>query len=142
MRKDFHGHPSITPQLEGFGAPKPTPTSAEDPLIQGRMKTFPDQHPSLASVRNAQGLGCPALVHSQMTSDQWKSSYQAQICERQPTFKQGRTGKKMVPALAAAGELLIPPRETMVIPEGAPSTYARDIAVMKHMGTLTRAGRW
>jgi len=90
MRKDFHGHPSITPQLEGFGAPKPTPTSAEDPLIQGRMKTFPDQHPSLGSVRNNQGLGCPALVHSQMTSDQWKSSYQAQICERQPTFKKGR----------------------------------------------------
>ena len=90
MRKDFHGHPSITPQLEGFGAPKPTPTSAEDPLIQGRMKTFPDMHPSLGSVRNHQGLGCPALVHSQMTSDQWKSSYQAQICERQPTFKKGR----------------------------------------------------
>ena len=142
MRKDFHGHPSITPQLEGYGAPRPTPTSAEDPLIQGRMKTFPDQHPSLGSVRTAKALGCPALIFDQMTSDQWKSTHQATICERQPTFKKGREGKKVVPALAAAGELLVPPRETLVIPRGAPPTYARDLTIMKHMGTLTSSGRW
>ena len=90
MRKDFHGHPSITPQLEGFGAPKPTPTSAEDPLIQGRMKTFPDQHPSLGSVANAIATGCPAIVHNQMDSSQWKSTYQATINESQPTLPKRR----------------------------------------------------
>ena len=90
MKKDFNGHPSITPQLEGYGAPKPSATSNEDPLIAGRMRTFPDNHPSLGSVRNAKSLGCPALIFNQMTSDQWKSTTQAQIGERQPTFKKGR----------------------------------------------------
>ena len=142
MKKDFNGHPSITPQLEGFGAPRPTPTSNEDPLIQGHMRTFPDQHPSLGSVRNVKGMGCPAIVFDQMSSDQWKSTTRAQIDERQPTFKKGREGKKQVPALAAASELLIPPRETLVIPEGAKPTYARDLMVTKHMATLTASGRW
>ena len=126
MRKDFHGHPSITPQLGGFGAPKPTETSAEDPLIQGSMRTFPDNHPSFGSVRNQTAMGCPAIIYDQMGSDQWKTTYQATINNREPTLARskekqsgipGREGKKQVPALAAADELLVPPRPVLVIPE-------------------------
>ena len=55
------------------------------------MRMFPNQHPSLSSVRNTGiGLGCPAIIFDQMSSDQWKSTTRAQIDERQPTFKKGR----------------------------------------------------
>ena len=109
MKKDFNGHPSITPQLEGYGAPKPSATSNEDPLIAGRMRTFPDNHPSLGSVRNAKSLGCPALIFNQMTSDQWKSTTQAQIGERQPTFMRIPCSKGFA-APCGGGTLLAAPR--------------------------------
>jgi hypothetical protein len=48
----------------------------------------------------------------------------------------------VVPALAAAHELLVPPRETLVIPEGSKPTFVRDFTVAKHMATLTSSGRW
>ena len=52
---------------------------------------FPDVHPSKGSVPNMGiGLGCPAIIFDQMSSDQWKSTTRAQIDERQPTFKKGR----------------------------------------------------
>ena len=142
VRTDFPGHPSKTKQLEGYGAPKPTATSAEVPLIDGTMRTFPDQHPSLGSVRNATATGCPAIVHKQMDSHQWKTTYQATIDDKEPTFKKGPEGKRMAPALFGAEDLYVPPRETYVAPAGAPPTIVRDQRVFKHMGTLTRVGAW
>ena len=35
------------------------------------MRTFPTMHPSLASVKNLAGTGCPGLVYSQMESSLW-----------------------------------------------------------------------
>jgi len=136
------GPPGLDRQLEGYGAPTPTIRSNEVPLIEGRMKTFPDQHPSLGSVRGAVATGCPGLVHMQMDSDQWKSTYQATIDEHQPTFRKGREGKKMADALYGAQDLYQPPREVFVEPKGAMPTVVRDMRVFKHMGTLTKAGQW
>lgn len=136
------GPPGLDAQLEGFGAPKPTARANEVPLIEGTMKTFPDQHPSLGSVKNAVATGCPAIVHKQMDSDQWKSTYQATIDEHQTTFRKGREGKKMVEALYGAQDLYTPPREVFVEPKGAMPTVVRDMRVYKHMGTLTREGQW
>ena len=143
MKKDFNGHPSITAQLGGYGAPRPTPESNEDPLIEGRMRMFPNQHPSLGSVRNTGiGLGCPAIIFDQMSSDQWKTTTRAQIDERQPTFKKGREGKKQVPDISAQAGLLVPPREVLVISAKEKDTYARDLMISKHMSNLTKVGRW
>jgi len=66
------------------------------------MRMFPNQHPSLGSVRNTGiGLGCPAIIFDQMSSDQWKTTTRAQIDERQPTFKKGRrVGLPRPPACA------------------------------------------
>jgi len=136
------GPPGLDKQLEGYGAPKPTDRSNEVPLIEGTMKTFPDQHPSLGSVQGTVGTGCPGLVHKQMDSDQWKSTYQATIDEHQPTFRKGREGKKMANALYGAQDLYQPPRDVFVEPKGAMPTVVRDMRVFKHMGTLTKAGQW
>ena len=100
-------------------------------------------HPSIGSVPNMGiGLGCPAIIFDQMSSDQWKSTTRAQIDERQPTFKKGREGKKNVPDISAQAGLLVPPREVLVIPPKEKTTYARDLMITKHMSHLTKAGRW
>jgi len=141
-RRYFHDAAALTPQLMGYGAPKPTPTSNEQALIAEKMRTFPDQHPSLGSVRNAIATGCPAIVFNQMDSSQWKSTTQATISEREPTIKRRKEGKAMAPALFGAGDLYTPPVEVYVPPVGAPPTIVRDQRVFKHMGTLSRAGHW
>jgi hypothetical protein len=92
-RRYYTDHPSVTHQLHGGGAPKPTPTSNEEALIKEKMRTFPDQHPSLGSVANAIATGCPAIVHNQMDSSQWKSTYQATINESQPTLPKRRCAR-------------------------------------------------
>ncbi|KAL1510683.1 hypothetical protein AB1Y20_006979 [Prymnesium parvum] len=136
------GPPGLDSQLCGFGAPRPTEVAKEVPLIEGRMKMFPGKHSSVGSVKEAVATGCPAIVHMQMDSDQWMSTYRATIDERQPTFRKGREGKKMVDALFGAKELYRPPREVYVEPKGAPPTAVRDMRVYKHMGTLSKAGQW
>ena len=93
-RRYYSDHPSVTHQLHGGGAPRPTPTSNEEALIKEKMRTFPDQHPSLGSVMNAVATGCPAIVHNQMDSSQWKSTYQATINESQPTLPKRKEGKR------------------------------------------------
>ena len=143
MKKDFNGHPSITPQLEGYGAPKPSATSNEDPLIAGRMRTFPDNHPSLGSVRNAKSLGCPALIFNQMTSDQWKSTTQAQIGERQPTFKKGRREALTLTRHAtkqrtAATYCTTPPTALTVMSQGGQEGGARARGSARAPGPATR----
>mmetsp|Transcript_6518 Transcript_6518/g.13482 ORF Transcript_6518/g.13482 Transcript_6518/m.13482 type:complete len:173 (-) Transcript_6518:341-859(-) len=141
-RRFFHDAAALTPQLQGYGAPRPTPTSNEMPLINGSMRTFPDSHPSLGSVPNAVATGCPAIVYNQMDSSQWKSTSQATISEKEPTIKRRKEGKAMAPALFGAGDLYTPPVEVYMAPPGAPPTIIRDQRVFKHMGTLTRAGHW
>ena len=43
------------------------------------MRMFPDQHPSLGSVRSTGiGLGCPAIIFDQMSSDQWESELKSE----------------------------------------------------------------
>ena len=106
------------------------------------MRTYPDKHPGLSSVRNAAATGCPAIVHSQMDSDQWKSTTQATINEHQPTFRKGREGKKVCSALYGESELYTAPRPRFVEPPGAPPTVVRDMRVFKHMGTLSKSGHW
>jgi len=135
-------HPAKTDQLTGGGAPCPTPTSNEEPLIQGTMRTFPTQHPSFGSVKNVIATGCPAIVHSQMDSSQWKSTTQATIHNREPTAPKRREGKAQVPALFGTDQLYFEPVDTYVAPPGAPPTIYRDQRVFKHMGTLSRAGNW
>ena len=125
-RRYYHNHPSITPQLTGAGAPKPSETSNEEPLIKGTMRTFPDQHPSLGSVKNVVATGCPAIVHSQMNSDQWKSTTRATIDNREPTMPKRPDGKGQPAALFGAGELFTEPVEVYVAPPNAPPTiYVR-----------------
>lgn len=133
---------ALTPQLHGGGAPRPTPTSNEEPLIKGHMRTFPTMHPSLGSVKNVVATGCPAIVHSQMESSQWKSTYEATINNKEPTVAKRREGKRMAAPLFGAGDLYTEPPDTYVAPPGAPPTIYRDQRVFKHMGTLTRAGKW
>ena len=106
------------------------------------MRTFPDQHPSLGSVANAIATGCPAIVHNQMDSSQWKSTYQATINNKEPSMPKRREGKAMAPALFGDGELYVEPVDIYRPPAGAPPTIYRDQRVFKHMGTLTRAGQW
>ena len=106
------------------------------------MRTFPTQHPSLGSVANVAGTGCPGIVHSQMDSSQWKSTTQATISNREPTLPKRKEGKRQPPLLYGAGELYVEPVETYVAPPNAPPTIYRDQRVFKHMGTLTRAGQW
>jgi len=133
----------LTPlQLMGGGAPKPTPTANEEALIKEKMRTFPDQHPSLGSVKNLVATGCPGLVHSQMSSANWKSTFQATISNKEPTMPKRREGKRMAPALFGAGDLYTEPVEVYVAPSNAPPTIYRDQRVFKHMGTLTKAGHW
>ena len=129
-------------QLVGYGAPKPSETSNEEPLIKGRMRTFPTMHPSLGSVPNAIATGCPAIVHCQMESSEWKTTTQATIDLKEPTIRKRREGKATVDALFGAGDLYTVPIETYVPPANAPPTVVRDQRVFKHMGTLTRSGRW
>ena len=76
-RRFFPNAAALEPQLAGYGGPKPSPTSNEDPLIQGTMRKFLDNHPSFGSVKNVVATGCPAIVHSQMASSEWKSTYRA-----------------------------------------------------------------
>ena len=142
QKRQFHGHPSLTSQLGGFGAPAPTPESNEDPLIKEKMKTFPDSHPSFGSVRNQTSMGCPAIVHTQLTSDMWKSTYQATIDEKTPTIKGRPEGKRVPPPLIGSEFLYFEPREELVVPPGAPPTFSRDQRLFKHVGSLTRQGRW
>ena len=141
-RRFYHDAQAVQPQLTGQGAPRPAPDSNEVPLIKGHMRTFPDQHPSFGSVKNAVATGCPAIVHKQMDSDQWKSTYQATINDRHPTFHKRREGKRMAPALFGSGDLYAPPRPSYTLPQDAPPTVIRDMRVFKHMGTLTRSGQW
>jgi len=141
-RRYYVSHPGTTPQLAGFGAPRPSETSNEEPLIKGHMRTFPDNHPSFGSVANATAMGCPAIVYTQQDSSMWKSTTHAQIDLKEPTIKNRKEGKKTVDALFGAGDLYTPPLETYVAPVGAPPTISRDQRVFKHMGTLTRSGNW
>jgi len=129
-------------QLTGGAAPCPTLTSNEDPLIKKKMRTFPEQHPSLSSVKQAVATGCPALVHNQMSSANWKSTCQATIGNQEPTEPKRREGKRMTPALFGSGDLFVEPIEMYVAPSNAPPTIYRDQRVFKHMGTLTRSGHW
>ena len=100
-------------------------------------------HPSLPSVKTVLNPGgAPAIVHSQMSSEQWKSTTRATIDNREPTVKKGREGKACPNALFGAGELYTEPVECYVAPPNAPPTIYRDQRVFKHMGTLTRAGKW
>ena len=99
---------------------------------------FPDVHPSKGSVPNMGiGLGCPAIIFDQMSSDQWKSTTRAQIDERQPTFKKGRrVGLPRPPPTACSaalpssvGALACPDRDRdrrpQLEPEATPATPAR-----------------
>ena len=106
------------------------------------MRKYPDDHPSFGSVKNIVATGCPAIVHSQMDSRQWKSTYQATISNKEPTMPKRREGKQMAPALFGAGDLYFEPVETYTPPPNAPPTIFRDQRVFKHMGTLTRSGQW
>lgn len=137
-RRYYTHHPSITPQLTGASAPKPSATSNEDPLINGRMRTFPSQHPSLGSVKNAVATGCPAIVHSQMSSDLWKSTHQATICNREQTAGKRPEGKRMAPALYGTGELYVEPVECYVAPAGAPPTIY--VSARTRMRSRTNVG--
>jgi hypothetical protein len=141
-RRFYKDHPSVTPQLVGYGAPRPSDTSNEEPLIKGHMRTFPDNHPSLGSVRNAAATGCPAIVHSQMDSSQWKTTTQATIDNREPTAPKRREGKGLPPPLMGTSDLYFEPREVYVAPPNAGPTIYRDQRVFKHMGTLTRQGKF
>jgi hypothetical protein len=111
-------------QLTGGAAPCPTLTSNEDPLIKKKMRTFPEQHPSLSSVKQAVATGCPALVHNQMSSANWKSTCQATIGNQEPTEPKRREGKRMTPALFGSGDLFVEPIEMYVAPSNAPPTSA------------------
>lgn len=148
------GHPAVTAQLEGYGAPRPTPTSHEEPLIAERMRTYPDLHPSVPSVKQQVAMGCPALVYDQLGSDQWVTTKQWTIDQRQRTLSRsetkmsglaGREGKKSVTALLVS-DALVMPRETLVLPEPLAKrplqTGARDLAVAKHLSTLAASGKW
>ena len=99
-------------------------------------------HPSLPSVPNIVATGCPAIVFSQMSSEQWKSTTRATIDNREPTVKKGREGKACPNALFGVSELYTEPIEVYVAPKDAPPTIYRDQRVFKHMGTLTRSGKW
>jgi hypothetical protein len=136
------GHPSTTAQLAGYGAPRPSETSNEEPLIKEKMRTYPTMHPSLGSVRNAVATGCPAIVFSQSDSDQWKSTTRAEIDLREPTAPKKRLGKGQPSALRGADELYFEPRDVYVAPPNAGPTIYRDQRVFKHMGTLTKLGQW
>ena len=132
------------PQLTGYGAPKPSETSNEEPLIKGHMRTFPESHPSFGSVKpTSWGIGgCPAIVHPTMDSSMWKSNTQASMWLKEPTIKNRKEGKATASALFGTADLYIPPFESYVPPVGAPPTISRDQRVFKHMGTLTRSGKW
>ena len=142
-RRFYKNHPGVTPQLAGYGAPRPSDTSNEEPLIQGTMRTFPDQHPSFASVKSASGAtGVPAIIYNQMDSSAWKTTTQATIDLREPTIPRRKEGKAQPTALLGAEGLPVAPIECYVAPPDAPPTIYRDQRVFKHMGTLTRAGNW
>ena len=142
-KRQFHNHPSLVSQLDGYGAPKPTPTSNDVPLIDGHMRTFPTMHPSLGSVANQTATGCPAIVFNQMSSDMWKSTTAAELWEKNPTLPKRKEGKATPSALRNAADLYVVPIETYVPPPNAPTTIYRDQRVFKHMGTLSRQGhRW
>ena len=141
-KRYYTEHPSITPQLVGYGAPRPSEASNEEPLIKGRMRTYPDQHPSLGSVPNTVANGCPAIVHKTSDSSMWKSTTRSTIDLKEPTLKNRKEGKAQPSALAGQSELYTPPLASYVAPPGAPDTIYRDQRVSKHMGTLTRSGRW
>ena len=87
-------------------------------------------------------MGCPAIVHTQLTSDMWKSTYQATIDEKTPTIKGRPEGKRVPPPLIGSEFLYFEPREELVVPPGAPPTFSRDQRLFKHVGSLTRQGRW
>merc|ERR1719231_94374 len=141
-RRYYASHPGTTSQLTGYGAPRPSKTSNEEPLIKGRMRTFPDNHPSLGSVKNATAMGCPAIVYTQNDSSMWESTTRSTIDLKKPTIKNRKEGKAQVDALFGAGDLYHPPLESYVAPVGAPPTISRDQRVFKHMGTLSRSGKW
>ena len=124
-RRYYHNAAALQPQLCGGGGPKPSPNSNEEPLIKGSMRTFPTMHPSLPSVKNLVATGCPAIVHSQMSSSQWKSTYQATISNSEPTIPKRKEGKAQVSALFGAADLYTEPVETYVAPPGAPPTIYR-----------------
>ena len=63
-------------------------------------------------------MGCPAIVH-QLTSDMWKSTYQATIDEKTPTIK-GRPEEARAAAAHRLEFLYFEPREELVVPPGAP----------------------
>ena len=142
-RRFYKDHPGVTPQLAGYGAPRPSDTSNEEPLIQGTMRTFPTMHPSLSSVKNAAGCtGVVGIIYNQMDSNQWKTTTQSTIDLREPTIPRRKEGKAQPKALVGQADLCVPPIETYVPPANAPPTIYRDQRVFKHMGTLTRAGKW
>ena len=62
------------------------------------MRTFPTQHPSLGSVKNVIATGCPGIVHSQMDSSQWKSTYEATIVNQEPTLPKRRCAPLNAPS--------------------------------------------
>lgn len=131
----------MTAQLTGYGAPRPSETSNEEALIKEKMRTFPDNHPSFSSVKGV-AMGVPAIVYSQSDSSSWQSTTRSTIDLKEPTIKNRKEGKKQVDALFGQSELCTPPIESYVAPLGAPPTACRDQRVFKHMGTLTRSGRW
>jgi len=141
-KRYYSSHPSTTSQLTGYGAPRPSETSNEEPLIKGHMRTFPDNHPSFGSVKNATALGCPAIVYAQQDSTMWQSTTRSTIDLKNPTIKNRKEGKKTVDALFGASDLYTPPLETYVAPPGAPPTIYGDQRIFKHMGTLSRKGTW
>ena len=107
------------------------------------MRTFPDQHPSLGSVKNQVATGCVGIIYSQMDSSQWKSTTHATIDLKEPSIKNRKEGKAQPKALIGSEDLCDAPREVYVAPADAPPTIYRDQRVFKHMGTLSRQGhRW
>ncbi|KOO23590.1 hypothetical protein Ctob_002752 [Chrysochromulina tobinii] len=147
-RRYYKSHPSTTGQLTAgqfggaIGYPRPSVTSNEDPLIKEKMRTFPDNHPSFGSVPNLKAMGAPALVFTQGDSTQWESTTRATIDLHKPTLKNRKEGKASVEALFGAGDLYTVPIDSYVAPVGAPPTISRDQRVFKHMGTLSRLGKW
>ena len=97
---------------------------------------------SRATADASVATGCVGIIYSQMDSSQWKSTTRATIDLKEPTIKNRKEGKAQPKALIGSEDLCDAPREVYVAPPDAPPTIYRDQRVSKHMGTLTRAGKW
>jgi len=106
----------------------PSKSASEQPLIEARMKTFPDKHPSFASVSQATSRGAPALLHP--SEPVFTSTFQATICQKQATEPKRPEGKRMFVYTKATGST-------------TPNDFeARDSRVNQHVFSLASSGKW